>query len=83
VRYGRTKLWEPIPALYARGYGDCKSVATARIAELRRQGIEAKPVFRWVERPGGIRDFHILVQKGDEFEDPSKILGMGKDENAR
>lgn len=83
VRYGRTRIWEPIPALYARGYGDCKSLATARVAELRLSGIECKPVYRWVTRPNGVRDFHILVQTGDTFEDPSKTLGMGENENSR
>jgi hypothetical protein len=83
VRYGRTRIWEPIPALYARGYGDCKSLATARIAELRQSGVDCKPVFRWVQRPDGVRDFHILVQTGDTFEDPSKTLGMGENENSK
>ena len=48
VVYGRTTLWEPIPALYQRGFGDCKSLAAARIAELRFNGIPAKPVHRFV-----------------------------------
>lgn len=80
VRYGRTTLWEPIPALYARGYGDCKSLSAVRIAELLNQGVMAKPVFRWRLRNDGGKDFHILIQKVGGYEDPSRELGMGKDE---
>lgn len=84
VRYGRTTIWDTIPALYERGYGDCKSLTAAYIAELRAQGRQANPVFRFFRRPadGGL-DFHILVQLADgTFMDPSKDLGMGQDENA-
>lgn len=82
VRYGRTRLWEPIPALYARQYGDCKSLSAALIAEYREQGIEADPVFRFNPNPNGTNDFHILVHTARGFEDPSKVLGMGSNENA-
>lgn len=83
VRYGRTKIWEPIPALYARRYGDCKSLATAKIAQLRMAGVECEPVFRWIkpDGPKGATDFHILVQTRTKYLDPSKRLGMGKNEN--
>ncbi len=85
VRYGRTTLWECIPALYQRGYGDCKSLTAALIAEYRNRGIECEPVFRWKKstRNPGFTDYHILVQTATGFEDPSKVLGMGRDENAR
>jgi hypothetical protein len=82
VVYGRTQVWDTIPALYQRGYGDCKSLSAALIAEYREQGKQCSPVFRWVERSNGVKDFHILVQCGDTFEDPSKVLGMGANENA-
>jgi len=110
VKYGRTRIWEPTPALYlpnkhrenfisrfwepqgekgGKKRGDCKSLATARIAELLSQGVEARPVFRFAKRPdeSGAMDFHILVQVDKKFiptgwEDPSRILGMGKDELA-
>lgn len=82
VRYGRTIEWEPIPALYARGYGDCKSLTAAMVAQYRDQGIKARPVFRFRKRPDGRTDYHILVQTENGFEDPSKVLGMGQDENA-
>jgi hypothetical protein len=83
VRYGRTKLWEPVPALYARQLGDCKSLATAVIAENRMQGVKSKPVFRFIQRKDGGNDFHILVQTYSGFTDPSKDLGMGKNENEK
>ena len=47
VRYGRTEVWDSIPALYKRGKGDCKSVTAVLVAEYFMQGIEAKPVFRF------------------------------------
>jgi hypothetical protein len=77
VVYGRTQVWDSIPDLYARRYGDCKSLTGARVAELRRAGEQAKPVFRFAQNPqSGRRDFHILVQRKRGFEDPSRELGM-------
>ena len=83
TRYFRTLWWEPIPALFASKAGDCKSLTAALIAEYRLAGIPAKPVFRWVRNPNGSTDYHILVETARGFEDPSKVLGMGHDENAR
>jgi hypothetical protein len=82
VRYGRTRVWETIPALYQRGFGDCKSLTAAYIAELQKRGMQADPVFRWIRTPEGGTDFHILVQTIRGFEDPSKVLGMGSVEVA-
>lgn len=82
VVYGRTQVWDTIPALYQRGFGDCKSLSAALIAQYREAGKECRPVFRWVEKRNGVKDFHILVQVGRVFEDPSKVLGMGQNENA-
>lgn len=82
VRYGRTQVWDSIPALYMRRYGDCKSLACALIAERRAQGLKASPVFRFIPKANGGPDFHILVQTPNGFEDPSKVLGMGQNENA-
>jgi hypothetical protein len=77
VVYDRTKVWDSIPDLYRRKHGDCKSLTAARIAELRHSGHPALPVFRFAPNPiTGGRDFHILVQRGKGFEDPSKLLGM-------
>ena len=83
VRYGRTKVWDTIPALYQRGYGDCKSLTAALISQYRMAGVECEPVFRFVRNKDKSKDFHILVQSYSGFEDPSKVLGMGKYENAR
>ncbi len=88
VVYGRTIKWEPIPALFApkergRAYGDCKSLSAALIAEYYMQGKESKPVFRFVRNAKGGLDFHILVETIHGVEDPSKVLGMGKNENER
>lgn len=76
VRYGRTRIWETIPALYERGVGDCKSLASARVAELTLQGVLCRPVFRFNPRADGNKDFHILIQTPKGWEDPSKKLGM-------
>lgn len=80
VFYRRTTIWDPIPALYSLGYGDCKSLTAALIAQYRMRGIAANPVFRFAVNSHKIPDFHILVQTADGFEDPSKRLGMGRDE---
>ncbi len=93
VFYKRTEVWDSIPALYQRGYGDCKSLSAAYVAQAIRGGRDCAPVYRWIPRPekngriprleeGGPVDYHILVQEADgSFEDPSKRLGMGRDEN--
>lgn len=78
VVYGRTTLWEPIPALYARHYGDCKSLSCALIAEYTLRGIKCQPTFRW-HKSGDNTDYHILVQTINGFEDPSKKLGMSSE----
>ena len=85
VTYGRTRVWDSIPDLYARRYGDCKSLTAARCAELRMAGEDAKPVFRFAQNEQtGHRDFHILVQRGNgTYEDPSRTLGMDEYHAAR
>lgn len=86
VFYGRTTVWDTIPAMYALGYGDCKSLATALIAQYRERGIPASPVFRFYRDSTGKTHFHILVMRTlggrTGWEDPSRILGMGQDELA-
>ncbi len=68
--------WDTIPTLLRRGYSDCKSLVAARIAELRRVGRVAMPVFRHVTDGGGTM-FHILILHGDgRWECPSRNLGM-------
>lgn len=77
VVYVRTELWLTTAAMYRRGYGDCKSLAAALIAERAEQGIDCRPVFRDIRRENGGLDFHILVQCPDgTYEDPSKVCGM-------
>lgn len=81
VRYDRTLWWEPIPALYDRTYGDCKSLTGAKVAEAQLKGIRCQPVFRWVQRDSGAVDYHILMQlPNGKFHDPSKVLGMPEHE---
>ena len=80
VKYARTTLWEPIPALYARRMGDCKSLACARVAELQMKRVPCEAVFRFYTHPNGVKDFHILVQTPKGWEDPSKKCGMGTNE---
>ena len=81
VRYRRTNTWSSLPALYERGYGDCKSLTAALVAERRKQGLFASPVFRWIPNSTGGISYHILVQTAQGFEDPSRALGMGAQEN--
>ncbi len=72
IYYARTLVWDTIPALYGRGFGDCKSLTACRIAELRKQGTWCRAVFRHKSEVRSTM-FHILVMLG---EDPSKALGM-------
>jgi len=84
VVYGRTQVWDTLPALYARRKGDCKSLTGVRVAELKMIGHEARPVFRFAVTPEGKHLFHILVERFENgqifYEDPSRILGMNQDE---
>jgi hypothetical protein len=134
VRYGRAPAgtldtWDSIPDLYNKGYGDCKSLTAAFVAQARELGHDCEPTFRYTYRTlpkellstwysklqmvrdrfgadsvpykallklndGGL-DYHILVltdgtmpqaltysPPGTLWIDPSKKLGMGKNENA-
>jgi hypothetical protein len=90
VVYGRTKVWDSTPDLYARRYGDCKSLSATLIAQLRQRGQQAKPVFRFmVNSQTGQKDFHILVQRPKSvycptgWEDPSRKMGMEEYHRAR
>lgn len=83
VYYDRTNVWDSIPALYARGHGDCKSLSAVRVAELRAVGIMANATFRFLPQqmsPDGQTKYHILVARSEGYEDPSRVLGMGNDE---
>jgi hypothetical protein len=83
VTYDRTLVWDTVPALYRRGYGDCKSLSAARVAEYRLGGQEARPFFRFVppdQSDTGQFCYHILVLGPYGWEDPSKHKGMGASE---
>lgn len=86
LRYDRTVVWDTTPALYARNYGDCKSLACTRVAEYRFQGRDSRPFFRFIPpdlNPDKEFMYHIVVGHdgaGEVFEDPSKIKGMGQNE---
>lgn len=76
VYYRRTTLWDTIPCLYARGWGDCKSLAACRVAENYRDRRWCRSVFRFLPGKSSIM-FHILLMYADgSWEDPSKALGM-------
>jgi hypothetical protein len=84
VVYKTIQTWEPIPTLYQTGYGDCKNLAAALIAERRfYDRVDAVPAFRWVENADHTVDYHILEQEGAEFRDPSLDLGMEAADVAR
>jgi hypothetical protein len=80
VRYQREpagdERWRDVPAILNDGYGDCEDLASWRVAELRVQGVPARPIVRVRRRPGRTL-FHVLVGVGDRREDPSRRLGMG------
>jgi hypothetical protein len=79
VVYARTQVWDSIPDLLTRKYGDCKSLTAMYVAEKREAGYAARPVFRFAMNPQtGRKDFHILVQEGNRYEDPSRRLGMAQ-----
>ena len=76
IYYANTEVWETIPALYARGWGDCKSLSACLIAEFRQRGIWCRPAFRFQGDPSATM-FHILVMLEDgSWSCPSADLGM-------
>ena len=86
VRYGRTLVWDSVPDLLTRRYGDCKSLTAMRVAEIREASGDkaARPVFRFMVNPQtGQKDFHILIARGKDWEDPSRKLGMEQFHRAR
>ena len=70
--------FDSIPAILARGWGDCDDLAPWRCAELRAQGEKAKIRIQWKQSPiSGQKLFHIVVRREDgSIEDPSALLGM-------
>jgi hypothetical protein len=83
VFYKRTDVWDSIPALYNRGFGDCKSLASARVAELSiYENIPVTPDFRFFQDKLQRTFYHIVLGTPNGWECPSKVLGMGQDENS-
>jgi hypothetical protein len=71
--------WKTIPYLLVHGYGDCEDLASWRAAELRMQGIRARPIVKIRQLPGGSFRAHAIVRlPGGQIEDPSAKLGMYK-----
>lgn len=84
VRYGEVNTWEAIPTVYRKRLTDCKNLTPIVIAEkLFYEGVRTQPAFRWVENADGTVDYHILVQNGSEFQDPSLDLGMNQADAAK
>lgn len=46
--------WRDIPAIIARGSGDCDNIVSWRVAELQEAGIPAVPVIKWQHLPHDI-----------------------------
>ena len=53
-----TEEWLRIPFIFKAGGGDCEDLACARVAELRRQGIQAQPRISWRQRKDGSWLYH-------------------------
>lgn len=66
-----------IPAIIARGWGDCDDLAPWRVAELQQQGEAARVRIQWKRVPRRGKLYHIVVRRADgRIEDPSALLGM-------
>lgn len=68
--------WKSIPEIIRDGYGDCEDLASWRVAELQKQGINARPFLK-SRKLGNFFQYHVQVQFPNGFiEDPSLKLGM-------
>lgn len=73
---GGVEDFATIPAVLARGFGDCDDLAPWLCAELRESGERATIAVKW-KRIRGVKLFHIVVRRPNgAIEDPSKRLGM-------
>lgn len=77
------ECFRDIGRVIENGGGDCDNLAAWRVAELRQQGIQARPFMTCRERPGGGTTYHALVIwpplgpcNYETSEDPSLLLGM-------
>ena len=68
----RREDWRTYPEIIGMGGGDCEDLAAARVAELREQGINARP---WLSRIGRTWHVRVMLPNG-QIEDPSLRLGM-------
>lgn len=65
-----------IPAVLRRKWGDCDDLVAWRVAELRIQGIDARPMIRWPKRNPNNK-YHAMVRlPSGATDDPSARLGM-------
>lgn len=81
VKYRRERgeHWRHVQDVLGAGWGDCEDLATARAGELRARG--GDPRAKVVIRRTGPKMTHAIVQRGDgTTEDPSRRLGMGKEQ---
>lgn len=68
------------PTVLRRKHGDCDQLASWRAAELQLKGIKAKAVPKWI-KPNLM---HVQVKwPSGRIEDPSRLLGMGKNQGMR
>lgn len=80
VRYRREppgrECWLTVPEVLTKRFGDCEDLASWLCAERKvRDGLRCRVV---VKRTGR-KKFHALVQYADgSYEDPSRVLGMGR-----
>jgi hypothetical protein len=80
--------WRTCERTMRLGVGDCEDLTGWRVAELRLAGERgARPFVRRARGLGaggrgkrrGRRKWHVLVERADgSFEDPSRVLGMGR-----
>jgi hypothetical protein len=80
VRYEieKSEEWRNAEEVLADGWGDCEDLAAARAGELRAGGEQGASV---VVKRTGPKMTHALVRRANgAIEDPSKRLGMGKEQ---
>jgi len=73
--------WLDVLHIIKEGGGDCEDLACWRVAELRHQGVRAKPFAKWAKDAAGTFHYHAQVVRYREdgthyIEDPSHRLGM-------
>lgn len=79
-----TEDWLTCDRVFARRWGDCEDLACWRAAELRirGEGAIALPVRAGHTRTGG-NLWHVLTERANgDIEDPSRVLGMGRNAHA-